>query len=142
MELSVSEDKRLCRCGCGTIVTGKTGRWKDGGYKTKEYVWGHNRRNTKQPNYIPKRAADHGKWKGGRMLNTHGYILVRSPTHPKAYKHGLYVFEHILVMEKYIGRYLTKEEVVHHKDGNRQNNAIDNLQLLTRGAHTSLHLHS
>jgi len=133
----ILEDKRLCLCGCGTIVSGITTK-----LKIKEYVWGHNRRGKKHPNYIPKHGAAHGNWKGGKRLDNNGYVLIRTPGHPKAHSHGLYVLEHILIMEKHIGRYLSKEEVVHHRDGNRQNNNLDNLQLLTRGAHTSLHLHS
>jgi hypothetical protein len=38
--------------------------------------------------------------------------------------------EHRLVMERAIGRPLTKAEVVHHKDGNKANNALENLELL------------
>ena len=39
------------------------------------------------------------------------------------------MFEHILVMEEYLGRPTTTTERIHHKDGNRQNNNIDNLVL-------------
>lgn len=42
---------------------------------------------------------------------------------------GGYVFEHRLVMGESIGRPLLKHENVHHKDGNRQNNALENLEL-------------
>lgn len=43
-------------------------------------------------------------------------------------------------MEKHLRRYLTKEEVIHHKDENRQNNKLENLELLSRKDHASLHL--
>jgi hypothetical protein len=45
------------------------------------------------------------------------------------------VLEHKLVMEQKIGRLLTDKEIVHHKDTNRQNNAIENHELRTRKAH-------
>jgi len=46
--------------------------------------------------------------------------------HPMANRDG-YVPEHRLVMEKKLGRYLTREEVVHHVDGDRANNEPENL---------------
>ena len=47
--------------------------------------------------------------------------------------------EHRLVMEQHLGRKLLPDEDVHHKDGNRLNNALDNLQIVDHGAHTRLH---
>lgn len=47
--------------------------------------------------------------------------------------------EHIFLMEQSIGRKLAPNECVHHIDGNRANNSLDNLQLLTRGEHSRLH---
>lgn len=67
-------------------------------------------------------------WKGGKYLDRDGYILVYSPNHPYATKDNR-VREHRLVMEKNIGRYLLPNEVVHHIDGNKQNNSIENLKL-------------
>lgn len=46
---------------------------------------------------------------------------------------------HVVLIEKRIGRRLFANEVVHHKDGNRSNNDLDNLQLMTRAEHASLH---
>ncbi len=43
--------------------------------------------------------------------------------------------EHRLFMEQYLGRPLRPDEVVHHIDGNRSNNTLANLQLLTRRKH-------
>lgn len=47
--------------------------------------------------------------------------------------------EHRVVVEKSIGRRLEPWEVVHHKDGNPSNNAIDNLEVVEFGAHTAEH---
>jgi len=47
--------------------------------------------------------------------------------------------EHRYIMEQYLGRKLTKNEVVHHIDENKMNNNIENLQLLTRSEHSRLH---
>ena len=53
-------------------------------------------------------------WKGGKIKDRDGYILVKMPSHPFAKGNG-YVYEHRLVMEKMLGRYLKPEERVHHK---------------------------
>ena len=46
---------------------------------------------------------------------------------------------HVALMENVIGRRILREEVVHHIDHNRSNNALENLQLMTRAKHASLH---
>ena len=97
-------------------------------------------------NNVPKRIAakrdqfgqKNSSWKGGKYKNKAGYILVRSPKHPFASKQG-WVMEHRLVMEAYIGRYLTTEECVHHKNFVKDDNRIENLQLMTHSEHKSLH---
>lgn len=71
-------------------------------------------------------------WNGGRKL-VKGYVYLKAHDHPHKTKEG-YVSEHRLVMEKKIGRYLHKKEVVHHIDGNRGNNHPDNLELYQSNA--------
>lgn len=76
-------------------------------------------------------------WKGGKVL--HGrYVYIFKPDHPHAENKG-YIFEHRLVMEKHIGRYLTREEVVHHINGIKNDNRIENLMILTREEHIKIH---
>lgn len=58
--------------------------------------------------------------------------------HPFATKNG-YVLEHRLVAENHLGRTLSKNEVVHHKDGNRYNNSWKNLEVMTRDGHSQRH---
>ena len=76
-------------------------------------------------------------WKGGRMIDTNGYAWVRAVGHPKARRNGFYVYEHRLVMEQYLGRYLTEDEDIHHKNGNKQDNRIKNLKLMSSSEHSS-----
>jgi hypothetical protein len=80
-------------------------------------------------------GANSGAWSGGRVIDKDGYVLIKRNTHPKADRHG-YVREHRLVMEALIGRHLTDEEVIHHKDDDKLNNDPSNLVLYScNGAH-------
>jgi len=68
------------------------------------------------------------------MYKQNGYVLAKSPYHPSANKRG-YVYLHRLIMENYLGRYLESNELVHHIDGNRENNNVLNLKLTTPSEH-------
>ena len=71
---------------------------------------------------------NHRNWKGGVIKSGEGYIAVYSPNHP--FKQGKgYVLKHRLVMGKKLKRYLTPIEVVHHINGIRKDNRIENLWL-------------
>lgn len=77
----------------------------------------------------------HRDWKGGRTVDKHGYVLARQPDHPRANRAG-YVREHRLVMEQHLGRYLKPEEVVHHINGDKADNRVENLEVFeSNGAH-------
>jgi len=117
----------LCQCDCGKkkqvpstmLYQGKT---KSCGCLNLEKLRG-------------KLGILHPLWKGGKIKNHQGYIMIINSTHPKAATNGGYVKEHILVMEKYIGRYLLPGETIHHKNGIRNDNHIKNLELRLRNHH-------
>lgn len=69
--------------------------------------------------------------------NFSGYILIYKPNHPFASKRG-FLMEHRLVMEKKLGRYLEKYEIIHHKNGIKDDNRIENLQIVTRHIHVKM----
>jgi hypothetical protein len=85
-------------------------------------------------------SGDRGAtWKGGRT-NSAGYIYkyttdLNHPGIKRCSNVGGYVLEHRLVMESHLGRYLQKWETVHHINGVKDDNRIENLQLLPTGEH-------
>ena len=80
----------------------------------------------------PTAGAANGNWRGGRTLHKAGYVMRRAPAHPRSSNKTPYVFEHILVMEELLGRYLTEGESVHHQNGVRDDNRPENLELWVR----------
>ena len=91
----------------------------------------------RNPNY-GNRGPNNPLFKDGVKINRYGYRLIYMPDHPNAQKDG-YILEHRYVMSTYLGRPLKEDEHVHHKDGNKLNNCISNLELVTRSEHTKLH---
>lgn len=71
-------------------------------------------------------------------MTPEGYIIVKNPDHPRALAYG-YVFEHILKVEEATGKPVDRSTHIHHRDGNKSNNAIENLELLTPGEHQRIH---
>jgi len=84
--------------------------------------------------YPAPRGKDHSQWRGGRSRSIDGAIRIHCPDHPYSDYHG-YVYEHRLVMERRLGRYLLPSEIVHHINGIKDDNRIENLMLLSRREH-------
>jgi len=75
----------------------------------------------------------------GEIVDAQGYVLIKMSGHHLARRDG-YVRVHRLAMEKKLGRRLTREEVVHHIDGDKRNNREDNLALFpNQGEHMETH---
>lgn len=84
-------------------------------------------------------GEDNPRWNNGRTHDSHGYVLVQMPNHSQAENRG-YVREHRIIMEKHIGRLLLTTEDVHHINGDKQDNRIENLELVAnRSEHIKKH---
>lgn len=82
---------------------------------------------------IAARGERHGSWKGGRVIADGGYVLVKVDSDDQyaamRNRQG-YVLEHRLVVAKALGRPLRRDEHVHHINGIKDDNRLDNLQLM------------
>ena len=77
-------------------------------------------------------GSSNKNWKGGTYLDFYGYRMIKIAT-------GKYAREQRFIMEKHIGRKLTHHEVVHHINGNKLDNRIENLCIHTRSSHAAEH---
>lgn len=71
---------------------------------------------------------------GKPYISTHGYMVFRPP------EGGRPVLVHRYLMEQHLGRKLIPSEIIHHKNGIKADNAIDNLEIHTLASHTRLHI--
>lgn len=107
-----------CMCSCGNITLVPSQHLRSGRTKSCGCL---------RIDFLKSRTGDKASnWKGGRKLHS-GYVYLWSPDHPTANKG--YVFEHRLVIEKQLGRFLLPQENVHHKNGVRDDNRLENLEL-------------
>lgn len=81
-----------------------------------------------------KSGRDHPFWNGGRTIQQNGYVYAISKCGKK------YALEHRLIMGRHLDRDLLPDEVVHHIDGNRSNNALNNLIIMNKHEHLSMHM--
>ena len=96
----------------------------DPAYRAQRLGKEFDRRMKNNPNAKPSR-------KGLGTINKNGYRQITVPSHPNAWRTGA-MFEHVFVMSQFLGRPLYKNERVHHKNGVKHDNRIENLELWSK----------
>ena len=71
-------------------------------------------------------------WKGGVWIDKEGYVRIYSLDHPYNKNKTKYMFEHRIIMENLLERSLFPHENVHHKNGIRDDNRVENLELWSK----------
>ena len=93
----------------------------------------------KQKHSIAKSGSKNYMWAGGIYKDIEGYVHLYMPSHKYADKNG-YARQHRVIMERHIGRFLKPDELVHHINGIRNDNRIENLILFPNtSAHRNFH---
>ncbi len=75
----------------------------------------------------------HPNWNGGRYVDSHGYVSLYTGPNSRAY-------EHRLVMSSHLGRPLRKDEQIHHVNGDKQDNRLENLEIYDASRHSRMHV--
>lgn len=84
-----------------------------------------------------RKGKGNSNWSGGKYFDDKGYVRVRMTDHPYQV-HG-YVYEHRLVLEDALGRYLRSWEACHHINEIKEDNRVSNLYLCTVSEHSKIH---
>lgn len=87
------------------------------------------------------KGAEHYAWNGGRIISTStGYAKIKvGRGHPLADSNG-YAYEHLLVWVAAGNPRPTRGTVLHHRNGNKTDNRLENLELLSVSAHHRHHV--
>jgi hypothetical protein len=82
-------------------------------------------------------GEDSANYNGGKYIDDKGYVRVLKTDHPRNIRG--YTYEHRIVMEQYLGRYLEPWETVHHINEIKVDNRLENLFLCTHSEHSAIH---
>lgn len=114
----------FCQCGCGEKTAIAKANNKRSGYvkgQPVRFIHNHHR----------------GNWKGGRTIDSDGYVFIHDPSHPHADNKG-YVREHIAIACKVLGKPLPTGAVIHHVNEYKQDNRNSNFVICQDEAYHQL----
>jgi hypothetical protein len=114
---------KLCECGCGEPTNIYKGRYS-------RFLHSHNLKT------INHSGEKHWNWNGGRT-KLNGYWYIYKPDHPFANNSGYYA-EHRWIYEQHYNCCLLPWIDIHHKNGKRDDNRIENLQSISKSDHRIL----
>jgi hypothetical protein len=126
------QGRHRCACGCGGVIQVQLHHYRRG---IPQFINGHAGR--VRNHMAGKTAEQNPHWKGGQRIDRQGYVLVLNPD--RTGHRDRYVLAHRLIMERHLGRKLSPEEHVHHRNGDKTDNRLENLVLLTNQQHGRLH---
>lgn len=126
------QGQHVCGCGCGGTIRIIRDHHARG---IPQFINGHSSRVCNPMR--GRRCHRNPNYKGGRFIDQHGYVLVLNPH--RTSKRDRYIYEHRLVMQQHLGRRLSSDEQVHHRNGIKTDNRIENLQVIDVSDHARLH---
>lgn len=132
LRMTLADGKTL-RCTADHRIARPDGSWAEAGALVVGDDLVTNGRRHASPQWCVPDVAPQGG-----LIDKDGYRRVYAPWHPRANKAGQ-MYEHIMVAERTLGREISASEQVHHLDEAKSNNAPDNLEVLSVGAHHTLH---
>ena len=130
--IASQHDRHICQCGCGgTIIVLRHHHARGiprfiNGHSSRVENGMRGRSNESNPNF-----------KRGHYTTPRGYVAILNPE--RTCKADKYIYEHRYVMEKHLGRKLRSDEQVHHRNGIKTDNRVENLHLLSVSEHAALH---
>lgn len=119
-----------CLCTCGNETTVSSGHLKSGHTKSCGCYQKEVSRKIANKHLAGKKKISINGTLPKRKTSS-GYIKIHNRDHPSSDKGG-FIFEHRTVLETHLGRFLFKDETVHHKNGIRDDNRLENLELWSK----------
>jgi len=128
-----------CKCECGSYTTRSTSSLRNN--RSVHSCGCYHKKILKEIGHkvgTNHFGEKHYRWKGGKTKNGAGYVVINHSVGEK-HKGPKTEYEHRRLMEKHLGRKLDRNEVVHHINGDKTDNRIENLMVMENREHSKYH---